>query len=314
MQPTSLAVTAAAGAASPLHPPRQPSRSRLIRGPLDVGLGVGVSEIEKTQVAGAIDQLLEAGVGPKAARFALGCLGGLIPFAGGAIGAAAGAWSEAESDRFKEVLATWLKLQEDELREIGITLVEVMTRLDHEDETVRERIESPEYLRLVKRCFRDWSAAESEEKRILIRNLLVNAASCRVSADDIVSAFIEWIERYSEAHVAIIREIYRSDRITRAGIWENIGGADVTESSAEADHFKLLIRDLSTGQVIRQYRHIDSHGRLLKTQGRKTASRHTITSAFDREKEYVLTELGRQFVHYTMTDLVRKLEDKTADV
>ena len=66
--------------------------------------------------------------------------------------------------------------------------------------------------------------------------------------------------------------------------------------------------------MIRQYRHIDSHGRLLRAQQRKSTSRHTVTSAFDREKEYVLTELGRQFVHYTMTNLVRKLEDKTADV
>ena len=271
-----------------------------------------MSEVDKTEVSLALEQLLDAGVGPKAARFALGCLSGLIPLAGGAIGAAAGAWSEAESARFNRVLATWLKLQEDEMREIGVTLVEVMTRLDQDDDTIRDRIESPDYLRHVKRCFRDWSAAESEDKRVLIRNLLVNAASCRVSGDDVVALFIDWIEKYSEAHIAVIREIYQNEGITRASIWANIHGTEVGEDSPEADLFKLLIRDLSTGQVIRQYRRTDSHGRFVKSQSR-SSSRHTLTSAFDPHKEYVLTSLGRQFVHYTMTDLVRKIENKTAD-
>ena len=70
-----------------------------------------------------------------------------------------------------------LKLQEDEIREIGITVLEVMARLDETDEEIRKRIESPEYLQLVKKCFRDWSAAESEEKRRLIRNLLEQCCS-----------------------------------------------------------------------------------------------------------------------------------------
>jgi hypothetical protein len=31
-------------------------------------------------------------------------------------------------------------------------------------------------------------------------------------------------------------------------------------------------------------------------------------SAFDDTKQYVLTELGKQFVHYTMNELVSRLE------
>ena len=30
-------------------------------------------------------------------------------------------------------------------------------------------------------------------------------------------------------------------------------------------------------------------------------------SAFDDQEQYVLTELGKQFVHYTMTDLVKRI-------
>jgi hypothetical protein len=32
-----------------------------------------------------------------------------------------------------------------------------------------------------------------------------------------------------------------------------------------------------------------------------------MASAFDDEKEYELTELGKQFVHYTMTEFVPKI-------
>jgi hypothetical protein len=128
-----------------------------------------------------IDKAFESGNGSKVARYALSVLGGLIPFAGGVIGGAAGAWSDHESDQFKKMLRMWLQMQQDEVEEIGRTLFEVMDRLNQNDERIRERIESKEYLSLVKKCFRDWSAAESEEKRILIRNLLANSASCKLS-------------------------------------------------------------------------------------------------------------------------------------
>ena len=66
-------------------------------------------------------QALTRGYGPKVARFALALLSG-IPFVGGAFGGAAGAWSEAEQNYYNKVAASWLKLQEDEIREIGITI------------------------------------------------------------------------------------------------------------------------------------------------------------------------------------------------
>ncbi|UQY80227.1 hypothetical protein HAV_00417 [Candidatus Hepatincola sp. Av] len=41
-------------------------------------------------------------------------------------------------------------------------------------------------------------------------------------------------------------------------IWQNLGKKEVREDSADADLFKLIIRDLSTGGIIRQYRPTDS--------------------------------------------------------
>jgi hypothetical protein len=119
-----------------------------------------------------------------------------------------------------------------------------MARLDKGDEEIRKRVESSEYLRLVKKCFRDWSAAESEEKRRLIRNLLSNAAATKICTDDVISMFISWIDIYSEPHFAVIREIYKSPGTTRQQIWDMIHGVPVREDSAEADLFKLLVHDL----------------------------------------------------------------------
>ena len=248
------------------------------------------------------------GAGPKPARFALACLSGL-PFVGGGLGGVAGFWSEWDQARLNKLFAAWLQLQEQELREIGVTLMEVMARLDPNDPEIEKRIESPEYLSLVRKCFRDWSAAESEEKRHLIRNLLCNAAAFKLTSDDVVKLFIKWIGDYSEAHFAVIREVYKHPGSTRHDIWVRIHGAEVREDSAEADLFRLLVHDLSVGRVVRQHREKDYQGNFLKERPKRSPSRasRVMTSAFEDDKEYELTELGKQFVHYTMTEIVPKL-------
>lgn len=264
---------------------------------------------EREDVKKELNKALESGVGSSVTKVFLALLGG-IPIAGSIIGAGSAAWSEYEQNQFKKILTSWLKLQEDEIQEIGHTLVEIMMRIDRNDENVQKRIESPEYLSLVKKCFRDWSAAESEEKRILIRNLLSNAAGGeKICGDDVIRLFIEWIEHYSEGHFRIIKEIYKKPGITRHEIWLNIYTDKVREDSAEADLFRLLINDLSLGRVIRQHREKDYQGNFLKAKPQKNSnsSSKIMTSAFDDNKEYELTELGRWFVHYTMNEIVPKI-------
>jgi hypothetical protein len=257
-----------------------------------------------------LEERLQSSSGPKVIRYALSCLAGLVPYAGGAISGAASVWSEAEQGRYNKILIAWLKLHEEEMKEIGQTLVEVISRVDQSDENVQNRLGSPEYLSLVKKCFRDWSAAESEEKRGLIRNLLSNAASAeQICGDDVILLFIGWIDRYSEAHFRIIREIYNNSGITRLYIWQKIHGEVVREDSAEADLFKLYIHELSLGGIIRQHREKDYSGNFIKPSTRSHHSpSHIMTSAFDNNKQYELTELGQWFVHYTMNEIVPKLE------
>ena len=148
-----------------------------------------------------------------------------------------------------------------------------------------------------------------------IRNILANAAASSMASDDVVRLFIDWLKVYSELHFKVIAVIYRhsSTGITRAGVWSKLGKGAVTENSADADLFKLLFRDLSTGGVIRQHRDVDYYGNFIpKTPERrpKGSGPKPITSAFDDEESYELTELGKQFVHYAMTDLPLKIEYK----
>jgi hypothetical protein len=254
------------------------------------------------------EQQLQSGTGGKIARFALACLSGAIPLAGGVVSGAGGAWSEAEQGKFNAILAAWLKLQEEEMQEIGRTLFEIMARLDQNDPEIIKRLKSTEYLSIIKKAFRDWSAAESEEKRVLIRNLLANAAATKICNDQIVRLFIEWIDKYSEPHFAVIKEVYKTPGSTRADIWDQVHGVEVREDSAEADLFKLLVHDLSVGHVIRQHREKDYHGNYIKPQQKVKSSRNPyFKSAFDDKEPYELTELGRQFVHYTMNEIVPKI-------
>ena len=190
------------------------------------------------------------------------------------------------------------------------TLEDVAKRFESLGTQIDERIQSESYLTLVRRAFRAWDRADTDEKRKYVRNLVSNAAGAQLSSDDVVRLFIDWLDLYHEAHFAVIREIYKSPGITRYDIWAEIHGELPREDSAEADLFRLLIRDLSTGSVIRQARDTDSYGRFLrkKNPNRRGSLPITMESAFEDKKPYVLTELGKQFVHYTMNEIVQRIE------
>lgn len=233
-----------------------------------------------------------------------------MPFAGGVLSAIAGAWSEQEQEKVNRFFEHWVQMLQDELKEKAETIVEIMARLDLQDAKVAERVESKEYQSLVKKTFRDWAGSESEKKRIYIRNILSNAAATRVSSDDVVRMYLDWIETYSEMHFDVIAAIYNSNGITRGEIWKKIGKGPVQEASADADLYKLLIRDLSMGSIIRQHRDVDYQGRFIpKTPNRtKSDAPKPMVSAFDNIERYELTELGQQFVHYAMSDIPPRIE------
>lgn len=247
----------------------------------------------------------------KYGRAGLNAASGVIPFVGGFLSAIASIWSEQEQEKANKLFAQWLQMLEDELREKGKTIAEIMARIDMHDVETLKRVESPEYQALLKKSFRKWSSIDSESKREKIRNILSNAAASNYVSDDVVSLFIDWLDLYSDFHFEVIGQIYQHAGITRGGIWSALQKPQVAENSAEADLYKLLVRDLSMGGVIRQHRETDYYGNFIKKTPQKTArgdGSRVMVSAFDNNERYELTDLGSQFVHYAMNELAPRLK------
>lgn len=245
----------------------------------------------------------------KTGRFVLAALSS-IPWVGGLLSASATLDGEADQGQVNELQQEWLAEHRRKLQQLAGALSEISQRIDSLGPEAEERAQTEKYLGLVRKGFAVWDRAETTEKREHIRRLLSNAAGINIADDDLVRLFIEWIDRYNEVHFAVIRAIYQNPGCTRADIWQEVYERPVRESSAEADLFKLLIRDLSTGSVIRQHRDTTPDGQFLRKQ-RATARRGHVSpvmkSAFDDTEGYELTELGSKFVHYVLNDVVPRL-------
>lgn len=241
-------------------------------------------------------------------KFLMAAIGG-IPWVGGFIAAAAAIPGDESALRTDNLQTKWLEEHRKKLEQLRATLEDISERFEKLGPDIEERIESPEYLALVRQTFRTWDRSETDDKRRYAANLLSNAAGTRLCSDDVIRLFIGWLDLYHEAHFAVIREIFKNPGSTRFDIWTEIYGDLPREDSAEADLYKLLIRDLSTGGVLRQTRDVNEAGQFLRRRParRRGPTPTTMESAFEDTKAYLLTELGKQFVHYTMNEVVPRI-------
>jgi len=246
-------------------------------------------------------------------KFFLAAIGS-IPWVGGFLSAAAGLKADEQTARTDDLQTQWLEAHQSKISDLGSTLSEIEERFEKLGPEVKQRVESEEYLALVRQAFRTWDQSDTAEKRRYAANLIINAAGTRVCSDDVVRLFLDWLELYHEVHFAVIREIFKNPGSSRYEIWSSLyGSALPREDSAEADLFKLMIRDLSTGGVLRQERDTNSLGQFVRKQPakRRVGMPSTLESAFEDTKPYVLTGLGQQFVHYTMNEVVTRLTAST---
>ena len=102
-----------------------------------------------------------------------------------------------------------------------MTQYEITARFDALGDQIHERIQSEEYLDLVRRAFRAWDRADTDEKRRYVANLIANASGTSLCSDDVVRLFIDWLDAYHEAHFAVIREIYKKPGCTRHDVWSS---------------------------------------------------------------------------------------------
>ena len=241
-------------------------------------------------------------------KFFLAALGS-IPWVGGFISAVASLKLDQAGIEQDDLQSQWLAGHRKKLAQLRGDLDGIADRFEELGEEIDERITSEEYLTLVGRAFSAWDRADTDEKRRYAANLISNAAGTRVCSDDVVRLFIDWLDSYHEAHFAVIRRIYDQPGSTRYDIWTAVYGEVPREDSAEADLFKMLIRDLSIGGVIRQQREVNLAGKFVKKRPtHRNSGGSVLESAFEETKPYVLTDLGQQFVHYTMSEVVTRLE------
>jgi hypothetical protein len=257
-------------------------------------------------------QRLSQGKNRKYVRFLVAALGS-IPWIGGFIAASASLTAEREQQGINELQHLWLQEHRVKIVELRDALNEIFGRLDNFGDEIQERIEAPEYMALVRKAFRSWDEADTQEKKQMLKRLIMNAGAIQLCDDDLIRLFLHWVELYHESHFVVVRAIYRSHRITRGQLWNLIRGKPKPrEDSYEADLFKYLIRDLSTGGVIRQERQTDGYGNFVKKEpaGHRQAAGNVMKSAFDDNEFYVLTDLGAKFVHYVMEDVAPQLGSK----
>ena len=212
-------------------------------------------------------------------------------------------------ERVNRLQRAWLETHGERLRDVADAIDDVTTRLNQFGEEVQQRIESEEYLSLVRKAFRVWDEADTKEKRRLIQKLLAHAGSSR-------SPPTTWCDSSWNGLSGTMRLISRSSARCsgtpgqRAPTFGKlIHGDQPREDSAEANLFKLLIHDLTTGRVIRQHRPTNYHGQFLRKArtGPRTPAPSVMKSAFNGTDPYELTELGKQFVHYTMNEIVPRM-------
>jgi len=243
---------------------------------------------------------------------------GSIPAVGGVFSAMISLQAEKEQGQLNELLKLWVGDQKEKLEILSTTLHDITTRLDElctNDEVkavVLERIQSPEYLNLVRETFRAWDEAATLDKKDKFKKLITNAAAIKLCTDDMVRIFIKWISQYHEYHIQIIGLVYDNPGISPGAIWDTIfanGEQRPKENSARADLYRTLIRDLQTGGVIRQRREVTPDGQFRTKKGQRSSTpKGIMKSPFDDHDEFELSELGQQFVQYVLQDLVPKLE------
>lgn len=238
---------------------------------------------------------------------------GSIPWVGSCLSTFATLKTEDGAIKTDSLQQKWLEEHEHKLKNLIQTLMDIDNRFSSIGDQIEERVNSEEYLSLVRKAFKVWDDSDTQAKRAFVANILTNSAGTRLCSDDVVRLFIDWLKMYNEVHFSVIRSIYKTPGITRYEIWLDLHGEDLPrEDSSEADLYRFLIRELSTGGVIRQARNTTEDGRFLKQRTIKRSPRgsvSTMESAFEDTKQYVLTELGKQFVHYTMNEVVGRIEE-----
>lgn len=185
---------------------------------------------ETSEAAEQLQAFLRGPRFSKYARFIFAALGS-VPWVGGFLAASAAFHAEQEQAKANELIERWLEEHEQKIKNLDDTLGSMVSRLEELGEQVDERMQDEGYLGLVRHGFRIWDEAPTEEKREYIRRVLTSAGSTKLCLDDVVRLFLDWNERYHEAHFHVIRVIYHHEGCTRASSGTRSTGSGFARTS-----------------------------------------------------------------------------------
>ncbi|HUR47768.1 MAG TPA: hypothetical protein VMZ27_17925 [Candidatus Saccharimonadales bacterium] len=211
---------------------------------------------------------------------------GSIPWVGTFITASLEARDSSAQTEINSLHRQWLCEHSRRMEKLSRDLSALLARLDAFGDEILSRVQSESYLALIRKAFRLWDQADSNQKRESIGRLLVNAATNTLCPHDLIRLFLDWIELYHDSHFKVIRGVFHSPGSTRHSIWQRIHGEFPPDNSLEADLFRMLIADLSQGRIIRQCREVNERGQFLKKgrRQRKIDGNEVLMSAFDAQE------------------------------
>ncbi len=247
------------------------------------------------------ENLTQAGETRKWARFGAACISG-IPWIGSLIAATAALSAENEQSTYNQLFKDWLAFHQGKLDEVQADIKEIATTIHDKDPISSGRINDDGYLKIVERGFRIWDFSLTTEKKAAVKKLLTNAALTNSSQDEQTNLFLDWLAKFNELHFKVIAILNTHPGTSRLGIWELLGRNAVRDDSADADLFRLMIRDLSMGGIIRQPRSTNALGQFKKNPPKRTGNQSTLKSAFDDKEVYELTPLGQVFVGFVLNE------------
>src|SRR5262245_16598538 len=130
------------------------------------------------EVATIIDALSKAKTSDRrrlAEKFILAALGS-IPWVGGFMSAAADYKFDGPDRRADDRRTQWLEQHAKKIDQLRQAIDDILKRFEAIGPQVDERIQTDEYLALVRRAFRAWDKADTEQKRQYVGNVVANAA------------------------------------------------------------------------------------------------------------------------------------------
>ena len=97
-------------------------------------------------------------------RFIISALSS-IPWVGGVIGASTSLHGEKEQSKINDLQKLWLEGHHKKIEELAHTIFNIIERLETSGTETHNRLESEEYLSLVRKGFKEWDNAETTEKK-----------------------------------------------------------------------------------------------------------------------------------------------------